>query len=169
MPPLIRGWLRCDFMADGSALPVLKKAKIGTGLFLKTAKQPVHGKFVIIVVFLGDLQHKNIKRCTVQDRGCWEEARLSCISHLPLHISLFIANRRLDHLSLQRAFGCDRHRRCYKTFSARYLFLACSARVVPVPHTGLLLQGPGWDGRVTVSSQGHQELWLLLPCLFNSL
>lgn len=67
VPPLMCGWLRRDFMADGSVMPVLRNAKIGTGLFLKTVKQPVHGKLVIIVVFLGGLQHKNIKCCTVQD------------------------------------------------------------------------------------------------------
>lgn len=65
-PPLICGWLQRDFVADGSALPVLKEAKIGAGLFLKAVKQAVHGKLVIIVVFLGGLQYKNIKCCTVQ-------------------------------------------------------------------------------------------------------
>lgn len=52
------------------------------------------------------------------------KARLNSISHLSLHISLFIANRSLHHLSPRRAFVCDKHGRCYKTFTLRCLFIA---------------------------------------------
>lgn len=110
--PFNCSWLLHHFVADHSARQCWRRLKEWEQIWFKRWRnnwRPANLWLLLLLVFYN---HKNIKCCTVQDLWCWGEARLNSISHLSLHISLFIANRSLHHLSPCGAFVCDRHGRC---------------------------------------------------------